>query len=248
MKHICTLFIFCFAVSACGQESKDNIRPEHPIYCNPINLSYHVQKSKRPNPEWKGKDIILREGADPTITIFKDKYYLFSSVSDTYWRSDNLVNWEPLTPADKENLPIIYNYAPTVVVIEERMYLKDGNGGGTVYYTDTPDDPDSWKLVQGKSQKRPDSQFFLDDDGRLWNVYGCNNSGYLHIQELNTETFEIFGKTYSFNMPDIKNRGWERANNSSRGNNDRESHNWVEGSNWLAVPSVTEDEDSSINL
>ena len=27
-----------------------------------------------------------------------------------------------------------------------------------------------------------------------------------------------------------------------------ESHNWVEGSNWLAVPSVTEDEDSSINL
>ncbi|MEL7117819.1 MAG: family 43 glycosylhydrolase, partial [Bacteroidota bacterium] len=111
--------------------------------------------------------------------------------------------------------------------------LKDGNGGGTVYFTDTLDDPDSWKPVQGKSQKRPDSQFFLDDDGRLWNVYGCNNSGYLHIQELNTETFEIFGKTYSFNMPDIKNRGWERANNSSRGNNDRESHNWVEGGQML---------------
>ena len=216
------LCVSCNISKKSTQESKSL----HPVYCNPINLNYNVQ---HPNADRKNDSIWLREGADPSITIFKDHYYLFSSVSDCYWRSNDLVNWEPLTPSDTSRLPIIYSYAPTVVVIKDRMYLKDGNGHGSVYYSSTPDNPDSWLPIPGSAWRKPDTQFFLDDDGRLWDVYGCSPTGYLHIQEIDTTTFKVKGKLHSFYMPDVKNRGWERANAGSRGNNDNESSGWVEG-------------------
>ncbi|WP_430817177.1 family 43 glycosylhydrolase [Carboxylicivirga sp. RSCT41] len=223
------LFITGLIATSCSTKTAETTNALHPVYCNPINLNYNVQYAKRPRPEWKDKGIMVREGADPTIVLFKDKYYLFSSVSDCYWSSDNLTEWGPITPTDTVNLPIIFNYAPTVVVINDKMYLKDGNGDGCVYSTESPDDPNSWKPMQNKGWLRPDSQFFLDDDGRLWNVYGCSPTGYLHIQEMDIETFTVIGKTYSFYMPDVNNRGWERGNRDSRGNNENESHGWVEG-------------------
>lgn len=210
------------------EKSNKKDKPAHLVYCNPINLNYNVQ-SPNSREGKKKPNILLREGADPSITIFKDKYYLFSSISDCYWCSDDLVNWEPLTPSDKSKLPIIYRYAPTVVTIKDKMYLKDGNGKGNVYYTYTPDNPDSWTPVPGSPWRKPDTQLFLDDDGKLWDVYGCSSTGYLHIQEVDTKTFTLTGQLYSFYMPDVNNRGWERANEGSRGNNDNEWHGWVEG-------------------
>jgi hypothetical protein len=224
-KYIILIFTCCLFQNMYGKSKPDKL--PHPVYCNPINLNYMVQ---HPNST-TNNTIFLREGADPSIAIFKGYYYLFSSVSNCYWQSANLTDWKSLKPLDLHTtLPILQNYAPTVVAMGDTLYLKDGNGKGFVYKTSTPEDPDSWKVIPGTNWHFPDAQFFLDDDERLWITYGCSSSGFISIQELNTLSFQVKGPSYTFFMPDKQNRGWERANSSARGNNDKEAHGWVEGS------------------
>ena len=45
-------------------------------YCNPLDLGYRYQHMKE-GPRVAG----FREGADPTLVYFKNKYYLFVSMS-----------------------------------------------------------------------------------------------------------------------------------------------------------------------
>jgi len=200
-----------------------------PVYCNPLNLNYQVQ---HPNAN-KNNEIWVREGADPSIALFKDKYYLFSSMNDRYWESENLVDWKSLKPSSIKILPGLRSYAPTVVVIGDTFYFKDGNGGGPVYATTTPENPDSWKQASSKGWRQPDAQFFLDDDGKLWIAYGCFHDGNLFIQEVDTKTFMPKGESHKFYMPDAKNRGWEGAKHKSRGMHHGDGHGWVEGSQLL---------------
>ncbi len=58
-------------------------------YCNPMNIDYGYNAI--PNFVEKGKH---RTTADPVITLFKDKYYLFSTNQYGYWWSDDLYNWK----------------------------------------------------------------------------------------------------------------------------------------------------------
>jgi len=201
---------------------------DSPVYCNPLNLDYTVQ-----NPNETGNEALwIREGADPAVVTFGDKYYLFSSMSYSYWVSDNLADWKTLTPSNILNLPILRSYAPTAVVIGDTVYLKDGNGSGPVFSTKTPQDPDSWKQVS-ENWHKPDAQFFYDDDGKLWIAYGCSNTGYLQIQEIDTQTMMPKGEPTAFFMPDAKNRGWEGSIPGPRGMDHTDSHGWVEGGQLL---------------
>lgn len=45
-------------------------------YCNPLDLGYRYQHMKE-GSRVEG----FREGADPTLVFFKEKYYLFVSMS-----------------------------------------------------------------------------------------------------------------------------------------------------------------------
>ncbi len=228
-KNLIYTLVICLISIACSQEvSNVKTNTSQPVYCNPLNLNYRVQP-----PNNRGKASWVREGADPTMGLFKGKYYLFSSVSEGYWESENLVDWKSLRPSSILNLPILHNYAPTVVVFGDNFYFKDGNGPGPVYGTKTPEDPDSWKQVSLEGWHKADCQFFLDDDGTLWIVYGCSPSGHLYIQEINTETMMPKGETHEFFMPDFKSRGWEGVINEKRGMDHLDSHGWVEGGQLL---------------
>ena len=49
-------------------------------YCNPLDLGYRYQHMK------EGACAAgFREGADPTLVLFKDWYYLFVSMSAGFW-------------------------------------------------------------------------------------------------------------------------------------------------------------------
>jgi xylan 1,4-beta-xylosidase len=220
--------ILCVSCSTFEKSTEESKSP-HPVYCNPLNLNYQVQP-----PNNGGKEASwVREGADPTMGLFKGKYYLFSSVSEGYWESENLVDWKSLRPSSILNFPILHNYAPTVVVIGDMFYFKDGNGPGPVYGTRTPEDPDSWKQVSPEGWHKSDCQFFLDDDSRLWIAYGCSPTGYLYIQEIDTDTLMPKGESHEFFMPDFKNRGWEGVISGKRGMDHLESHGWTEGGQLL---------------
>lgn len=85
-------------------------------YCNPLNLNYKYQHFG---------DKAHREGADPTLLMFKGKYYLFVSMSAGFYYSDDLVNWNW-----HENRSLdMYNYIGAnhhVVANAYRTYIQAG--------------------------------------------------------------------------------------------------------------------------
>lgn len=87
-------------------------------FCNPINVPYVYQFKTDPRDNYRLS--VSREAADPSLVLFKGKYYLFASMSGAVWVSDDLAEWEcvPLP----ENMPI-YDYAPDVRVMGEWLYF-----------------------------------------------------------------------------------------------------------------------------
>lgn len=206
-------------------------------YCNPLNLNYRLQQpnsgGNRDNP---GPDNWwFREAADPSVVIFGEEYYLFSSVTKGYWVSPDLCEWEFIALDDWRQLPNLRHYAPTAVVLDDIMYLAPGNSPlAGVFKTATPRDPSSWVEMPGTGKPAtgihyPDAQFFYDSDfNRLYYIYGCSPDGYLHILELNRETMRPEGFSSRLFMPDPDSRGWERPG-GPRGNHDLDGFGWVEG-------------------
>lgn len=79
-------------------------------YCNPLNLNYKYQHFG---------DKAHREGAAPTLLLFKDRYYLFVSMSAGFYYSDDLMHWDW-----HENRALdMYNYAPDARQIGDYVYF-----------------------------------------------------------------------------------------------------------------------------
>ena len=104
-------------------------------YANPIDVDY------RYNFEQTNEGISYRTGADPVIVRFKGAYYLFLTLADGYWRSDDLVNWRFVTPS---RWPMNSIVAPAVTSDGERLLIMPSmTDQGTILSTS---DPDSGKL------------------------------------------------------------------------------------------------------
>ncbi|MCB0443492.1 MAG: family 43 glycosylhydrolase, partial [Flavobacterium sp.] len=81
MKKVVFFIVFCWVISPVFSQQK--------TYCNPINIDYgycpiepFVKQGKH------------RATADPVITFFKEKYYLFSTNQWGYWHSENMLDWK----------------------------------------------------------------------------------------------------------------------------------------------------------
>ena len=105
-------------------------------YCNPLNLNYKYQHFG---------DKAHREGADPTLLLFKGKYYLFVSMSAGFYFSDDLIHWNW---HENRNLDM-YNYAPDVRQIGEYVYFCASDKGRpcTIWRSRDPLS-DQWEKVK----------------------------------------------------------------------------------------------------
>ena len=83
-------------------------------FCNPLNVNYRYQFNA--DPRQHGRLQICREAADPSMILFKNRYYIFASMTLGVWVSDDLTNWE--NHRLPESLPL-YDYAPDVRVLGE---------------------------------------------------------------------------------------------------------------------------------
>lgn len=164
------------------------------IICNPLNLNYRFQLN---NPS-------RREAADPTVVLFKGKYFLFASKSGGYWTSDNLINWEFITTSD---LPL-EDYAPTAVVMNDAVYFMALDR--RIYKSADPLSG-KWQIVK---ENFPfvvnDPCLFLDDDERLYLYQGLSNNKPIYGIELNKETFDPIGSEVGLLSSNTKDYGWER--------------------------------------
>lgn len=91
-------------------------------YCNPLDLGYRYQHFKE-----DGRRCADREGADPTLVLFKGRYYLSVSMSAGFWHSRDLLEWEFQAAPDL----LIYDYAPDVRQVGDYLYFSASKRGRT---------------------------------------------------------------------------------------------------------------------
>lgn len=92
-------------------------------FCNPVNINYRYQFNQDTT---QGNQIIIdREAADPSMILFRGRYYIFASMTLGVWVSDDLVKWENHRLPD--SLPL-YDYAPDVRVMGEYVYFCASKG------------------------------------------------------------------------------------------------------------------------
>ena len=165
--------------------------------CNPININYQYQAP-----------MLSRESADPAVVLYKDEYYLFASHGSGYWVSNDLANWE-FIEVDLGKQPEFNLFAPAPLVIGDRMYVTHCQGG-SILYSDTPRDPDSWVSL-GRPYYWDDPALFFDDDGSLYCYEGLSHVHPLHVCKLNPDNpAEVLEGPVDIFQSDRDIRGFER--------------------------------------
>jgi xylan 1,4-beta-xylosidase len=196
---------------------QQNSAPKQTTICNPLNVSYRFALVGSP----------AREGADPTVVLFKNKYYLFVSKSGGYWSSDNLIDWSFITSSD---LPW-EDYAPTAVAIKDTLYFLASTGLNKKRCIYKTADPQSGKWTVANPDfpiQMTDPDLFLDDDGRLYFYYGCSNKDPIYAVEIDVHTLNPIGKTVECFNSNMNNFGWERSGDYNTSN----EQPWMEGA-WM---------------
>ena len=174
-------------------------------FCNPININYRYQFNA--DPRKHGELQICREAADPSLILFKGRYYIFASMTLGVWASDDLVSWE--NHRLPEELPL-YDYAPDVRVLGDWVYFCASNREHNC---------DRWRtkdILNGPYEKIEgsfpywDPNLFADDDGRVYFYWGCSNQTPIYGVELDPETMQPIGEKKELVFGDPYAIGYER--------------------------------------
>jgi len=193
---------------------KQNISKQSTI-CNPLDISYRfaIDGPSR------------REGADPTVVLYKDEYYLFVSKSGGYWNSSDLVTWNFIT---SKELPF-EDYAPTAVVIKDVLYFVASNNNApiTIYKTTDPKSG-KWEIANPNFPFAMTDPALFYDNERLFLYYGCSNKNPLYGVELDVNTLNPITEPIPLLNSKKQDYGWERWGNY----NDLDLNPWIEGA-WV---------------
>jgi len=174
-------------------------------FCNPININYRYQFNA--DPRLHGKLQICREAADPSMIMFRGRYYIFASMTLGVWVSDDLVCWE--NHRLPESLPL-YDYAPDVRVLGDWVYFCASNREHNC---------DRWRtkdILKGPYERIEgsfpywDPNLFVDDDGRVYFYWGCSNQTPIYGVELDPETMQPVGEKKELIFGDPYRIGYER--------------------------------------
>lgn len=174
-------------------------------YCNPLDLGYRYQHMKE-GPRVAG----FREGADPTLVYFKNKYYLFVSMSAGFWYSDDLLHWD--FHADPDLL--IYDYAPDVRQVGGYLYFSASRKGRNCPILRTADPLTEPFTEVSAPFSFWDPDMFCDDDGRVYFYWGCSNMSPIWGVELDPETMTPIGEKKELIFGHEKELGYERPGNN----------------------------------
>ncbi len=175
------------------------------VYCNPINVPYNYSFTKDPRSNYRLS--VYREAADPSLVLFRGRYYMFASMNGCVWVSDDLAHWEShLLP---DNIPI-YDYAPDVTVVGDWLYFTASNRGSPCSFFRTQDPLNGpYEEIKGENDYW-DPNLFRDDDGRLYFYWGCSNSTPIWGTELDPATMKPIGERKELIFGDPYGHGYER--------------------------------------
>jgi len=216
MRQLLVILFFLMNITNFNQHAFAQASSQK-AFCNPLDISYRfcIDEPSR------------REAADPTVTWFRDRYYLFASKSGGYWHSMDLADWIFI---ETTQIPV-EEYAPTVIAIADTLYfLASSNERSTIYKSH---DPLSglWEVAVPELEMPVwDPALFLDDDGKLYLYWGCSNEKPIYGVELDyRDQFSFVGEPKVLINAHPEAYGWEVPGDY---NTLIHQKPWIEGA-WL---------------
>lgn len=216
MKHTAILSALLLLAS-CSRT--DEVR----TYCNPLDIdySYMVYNSDR--------NLSYRSGADPAVVEFRGEYYMFVTRSHGYWHSEDLVQWNFITPKSIWypqgcNAPAAHNYKDSLLYV-----TGDPSGSMSILYTDDPKSG-RWEATPAILHDLQDPDLFIDDDGQAYMFWGSSNLFPIRGRKLDMkDRFLVRSETFELFNTDSTAHGWERFGEN---HSDRSIRAYIEGG-WM---------------
>ena len=183
---------------------KSPVDNRHRVVCNPVDLPYRFQQISSGS---LGR-LVMREGADPSVVLFKNHYYMFVSMSRGFFHSPDLITW---TYQHTDALPG-YDYAPDARVIDGAIYVSASRETENCpFYRSS--DPLTEEFIEVAPGAFPfwDPNLFVDNDDEIYLYWGCSPITPIYGVKLNPSTFEPDGDPVPIVSADTDRRGWERT-------------------------------------
>ena len=187
MKNKLSLLLVSFFLFSCAENKQ--VTEQQTTFCNPMNLDYGwgcFQKREKN----------ARTAADPVIVLFKDKYYLFTTMDIGGYRvSDDLITWKDVyfnPEIHASALDIDHYVAPAVAADDNYVYFINFTRDRSKKKVDVirSADPENGKWEKcGEVRRMADPCLFIDD-GRFYFYYGLGAEQSTTFFEVNPETFE----------------------------------------------------------
>lgn len=187
MKNKLSLLLVSFFLFSCAENKQ--VTEQQTTFCNPMNLEYGwgcFQKREKK----------ARTAADPVIVLFKDKYYLFTTMDIGGYRvSDDLITWKDVyfnPEIHASALDIDHYVAPAVAADDNYVYFINFTRDRSKKKVDVirSADPENGKWEKcGEVRRMADPCLFIDD-GRFYFYYGLGAEQSTTFFEVNPETFE----------------------------------------------------------
>lgn len=187
MKNKLSLLLVSFFLFSCAENKQ--VTEQQTTFCNPMNLDYGwgcFQKREKK----------ARTAADPVIVLFKDKYYLFTTMDIGGYRvSDDLITWKDVyfnPEIHASALDIDHYVAPAVAADDNYVYFINFTHDRSKKKVDVirSADPENGKWEKcGEVRRMADPCLFIDDE-RFYFYYGLGAEQSTTFFEVNPETFE----------------------------------------------------------
>lgn len=187
MKNKLSLLLVSFFLFSCAENKQ--VTEQQTTFCNPMNLDYGwgcFQKREKK----------ARTAADPVIVLFKDKYYLFTTMDIGGYRvSDDLITWKDVyfnPEIHASALDIDHYVAPAVAADDDYVYFINFTRDRSKKKVDVirSADPENGKWEKcGEVRRMADPCLFIDDE-RFYFYYGLGAEQSTTFFEVNPETFE----------------------------------------------------------
>ncbi len=176
------------------------------VICNPIDLPYRYQDFGRGPVR-----AVFREAADPSVVLFRGRYYLFASMTGGFFHSDDLASWVFVaTPQLPEG-----DYAPDVRDMDGSLYVTASRRRGPCPVLRSRDPlVEPFALVAESSLAYYDPNYFQDRDGRRYLYWGCSNKEPLRGVEVDQD-FRPLGSAVDLLSGQPDEHGWERPGESN---------------------------------
>ena len=201
MRKITLLLLFLLGIQTYAQQK---------TYCNPINIDYGYCPIEPFVTQGKH-----RATADPVITFFKGKYYLFSTNQWGYWHSEDMLNWKFVSRKFLRPEHKVWDElcAPSLSFVNDTLLVIGSTHTKEfpIWMSKNPE-VDDWKELVHKQQAGAwDPQIFWDKEkDDLYLYYGSSNLYPLYGLKLNRKTFQPEGEPVPVLALNDHEHGWER--------------------------------------